>query len=92
MTETGIHLEISQQKTPSGLRYQQLTLELTRGDRGNLIPVAVIYSHLEPGQTIHQEQPYLEITCGPWARGGATAVPDLLMERVKGLLGTSALS
>ena len=92
MTETGIPLEISQQKTPSGFRYQQLTRELTRGDRGNLIPVAVIHSRLEPCQTIQQEQPYLEITCGPWVRGGATAVPEVLMERVKGLLGTAALS
>jgi CRISPR-associated protein Csx3 len=58
-------------------------------DRGNLIPVAVIHSRLEPCQTIHQEQPYLEITCGPWLRGGATAVPEVLMERVKALLGSS---
>lgn len=61
-------------------------------DRGNLIPVAVIHSRLEPCETIHQEQPYLEITCGPWVRGGATGVPEVLLERVKGLLGTAAVS
>jgi len=55
-------------------------------DRGNLIPVAVIHSTLEPCKTIHQEQPYLELTCGPWLRGNATAVPEVLLERVKGLL------
>lgn len=61
-------------------------------DRGNLIPVAVIHSKLEECETIHQQQSYLEITCGSWVRGSATAVPEVLMERVKGLLGTAALS
>lgn len=59
-------------------------------DRGNLIPVATIHSKLEECETIHQQQPYLEITCGPWVRGQATAVPEILIERVKALLGTTA--
>jgi CRISPR-associated protein Csx3 len=58
-------------------------------DRGNLTPLAVIHSTLNPCETIHQEQPYLELTCGPWVRGSATTVPDVLMERVKALLGSS---
>lgn len=58
-------------------------------DRGNLIPLAVIHSTLDSCETIHQQHPYLEITCGPWACGSATTIPAALMERVKGLLTSS---
>lgn len=61
-------------------------------DRGNLEPVAVIHSILTDVQTMHQQQPYLEMTCGPWVRGQVKQVPPVLLERVKGLMGVPATS
>lgn len=57
------------------------------GDRANLKPVAVIHSCLTETLHIHQRQPYLEITCGPWVRGETSGVPQVLLEQVKALLG-----
>jgi CRISPR-associated protein Csx3 len=57
------------------------------GDRGNLTPVAVIHSTLEDVEIVHQQQPFLEITCGPWVMGQQTKVPQVLLERIKELLG-----
>lgn len=55
-------------------------------DRGNLKPVAVIHSTLETQTVIHQQQPYLEMTCGPWICGAATTIPSLLMEQIRQLV------
>jgi CRISPR-associated protein Csx3 len=56
-------------------------------DRGNLKCLAVIHSRLEDSLEIHQRQPYLEITCGPWQRGQTEGVPKVLLEQVLGVLG-----
>ncbi|AVH61974.1 CRISPR-associated ring nuclease Crn3/Csx3 [Nostoc sp. 'Peltigera membranacea cyanobiont' N6] len=52
-------------------------------DRGNLIPVAVIHSSLAEVEEVHQVQPYLEITSGPWVRGRVQKVPEILLKQVK---------
>ncbi|HIK55450.1 MAG TPA: CRISPR-associated protein Csx3 [Synechococcales cyanobacterium M55_K2018_004] len=60
------------------------------GDRGNLKCLAVIHSSLEPCETIHKREPWLEITCGPWVQGNSCAVPSVLLEHLTGtLLGTT---
>ncbi|OLP19166.1 CRISPR-associated protein Csx3 [Leptolyngbya sp. 'hensonii'] len=59
-------------------------------DRGNLKPVAVLRSTLEDCTVVHQQEPYLDMTCGPWVHGKAPTMPDLLMSRIVGLLGTSS--
>lgn len=56
------------------------------GDRGNLKCLAVIHSSLEPCETVHKREPWLEITCGPWVQGNPCAVPSVLLEQVKPLL------
>ncbi|MDH6055980.1 CRISPR-associated ring nuclease Crn3/Csx3 [Umezakia ovalisporum] len=56
------------------------------GDRGNLKPIAVINSVLSTTEIIHQQQPYLEMTVGPWIRGKAPTVPQVLLRRVRGLI------
>ena len=58
-------------------------------DRANLKPVAVIHSCLTETLLIHQRQPYLEITCGPWVRGKTNGVPEVCLEQVKALVGRS---
>lgn len=55
-------------------------------DRGNLKPVAVIHSKLEKCEVTHQQQPYLDMTCGPWTCGQARSLPALLIEQVGGLV------
>ncbi len=55
-------------------------------DRGNLAPVAVIHSTLEPKVEIHGQQPYLELTCGPWQRGNACPIPAALRDCVRALV------
>ena len=55
-------------------------------DRGNLTPVAVIFSVLEDVETVERLDPYLEITCGPWVMGQTKAVPEVLLHRVRSLL------
>ncbi len=55
-------------------------------DRGNLQPVAVIHSTLEQQEIMHQQQPYLEITCGPWISGQESVIPSTLMEQVRTLV------
>ncbi|WP_272819049.1 CRISPR-associated ring nuclease Crn3/Csx3 [Scytonema hofmannii] len=52
-------------------------------DRGNLIPVAVIHSRLEEIEEVHKQEPYLEITCGPWVRGRVKSVPESILKCVK---------
>ncbi|MFL9457623.1 MULTISPECIES: CRISPR-associated ring nuclease Crn3/Csx3 [Nostocales] len=59
-------------------------------DRGNLKPVAVIHSRLEEIEEVHKQEPYLEITCGPWVRGQVKSVSDVLLKQVKKLLQHSA--
>jgi CRISPR-associated protein Csx3 len=56
------------------------------GDRGNLKPIGVINSVLSTAEIIHQEQPYLEMTAGPWIRGNAANVPHSLLKRVRELI------
>lgn len=55
-------------------------------DRGNLKPLAVVRSTLEECEMIHQQQPYLEMTCGAWKRGQGKPVPTVLLDRVRELL------
>jgi len=55
-------------------------------DRGNLSPIAVIHSTLSETETIYPtKESYLEITCGPWIRSAATAVPQILLEKIRNL-------
>lgn len=58
-------------------------------DRANLKPVAVIHSCLEETLHIHQRQPYLEVTCGPWVWGKTSGVPEVCLEEIKELVGRS---
>jgi CRISPR-associated protein Csx3 len=55
-------------------------------DRGNLKPIGVINSVLHTVETIHQQQPYLQITAGPWIRGQAANIPQTLLKRVRELI------
>lgn len=55
-------------------------------DRGNLLPLAVIHSTLTPQFTLHQEHPFLEITCGPWLRGQRPSIPPILLQHLQQLL------
>lgn len=55
-------------------------------DRGHLMPVAVIHSTLEVCEVIQQQQPYLEMTCGPWISGQSRLIPTSLMARVRELV------
>lgn len=50
--------------------------------RGNLIPVAVIYSVLEEMEIIEQVEPILTLTCGAWVRGKPRAIPQILLEKI----------
>ncbi len=56
------------------------------GARGNLKPIGVINSVLSTAEIIHQEQPYLEMTAGPWLRGNAATVPHAFLKRVRDLI------
>ncbi len=58
------------------------------GDRGNLKCLAVIHSRLEPCEEIHQREPVLEITCGPWQAGSRRSLPDPVLQQVRSLLPT----
>jgi len=53
------------------------------GDRGNLQPVAVVHSTLEATAAVHGQEPYLEMTCGPWRQGQIRPLPEVLMEQVR---------
>lgn len=55
-------------------------------ERGNLRPLAVIYSSLETTEWVYQRDPFLEIACGPWRQGQPAAVPQVLLEHVVQLL------
>lgn len=55
-------------------------------DRGNLKPVAVIHSTLEPCEQIHQEYPFLEMTCGPWLAGQTPLIPSILLQQIQILI------
>lgn len=55
-------------------------------DRGNLRPFAVIHSTLDETLQIHRQEPYLELTCGPWVQGQTQGVPEILLEAVQRLL------
>ncbi len=52
-------------------------------DRGNLLPVAVIHSSLAEVEEVHQVQPYLEITSGPWVRGQVKTVSESILKYTK---------
>jgi len=51
-------------------------------ERGNLRPLAVIHSTLKATLQIHQREPFLAMTCGPWVSGQTTTVPQVLLEQV----------
>ncbi|AGY58599.1 CRISPR-associated ring nuclease Crn3/Csx3 [Gloeobacter kilaueensis] len=55
-------------------------------DRGNLVPVAVVHSTLNPSEIIHQRTPFLELTCGPLRRGTPVPIPAMLLDRLRSLL------
>ncbi|MBD2074355.1 CRISPR-associated protein Csx3 [Phormidium sp. FACHB-592] len=55
-------------------------------DRGNLTPLAVLHSRLEPCETIHTREPHLELTCGPWRQEQPRTIPTALLETVQGLI------
>lgn len=55
-------------------------------DRGNLTPLGVIHSVLEPSLQIQQLEPYFEMTCGPWQMGKATAIPEILIASIQKLI------
>ncbi len=54
-------------------------------DRGNLEPVAILHSVLEPCLEAIRQQPWLELRCGPWQRGNACPIPPILLQRLQGL-------
>jgi CRISPR-associated protein Csx3 len=54
-------------------------------DRGNLLPVAVIHSSLAEVEEVHQVQPYLEITSGPWVRGQVKTVSESILKYTKSI-------
>lgn len=54
-------------------------------DRGNLIPVGVIHSSLATVEEVHQLQPYLEITSGPWVRGQVKTVSESILKYTKSI-------
>ncbi|MEC4892534.1 MAG: CRISPR-associated ring nuclease Crn3/Csx3 [Oscillatoria sp. PMC 1051.18] len=55
-------------------------------DRGNLFPIAEIFSVLTDVKMVTQEKPYLKMTAGPWICGETKTLPKELLERVSGLL------
>lgn len=55
-------------------------------DRGNLRSLAVIKSTLDQIEIIHQREPFLEMTCGPWVQGARDGVPEVLLAEVRSLL------
>ncbi|MCF3583358.1 hypothetical protein L2E76_22920 [Planktothrix agardhii 1811] len=59
--------------------------EFCRGS-GNLQPVAVIHSTLDECEVIHQQKPYLELTCGPWISGQTRSIPSLLIKEIQRLV------
>lgn len=52
-------------------------------DRGNLRSLAVIKSTLDETEVVHQREPFLEMTCGPWVQGERDGVPDVLLAEVR---------
>ena len=59
-------------------------------ERGNLKPVAEIISVLDKTQTLHKPEPFLQMTCGPWIRGNASPVPEVLLKRIQALIHSAA--
>lgn len=59
--------------------------EFCRGS-GNLQPVAVIHSTLDECEVLHQQKPYLEMTCGPWISGQTRSIPSLLIKEIQRLV------
>ena len=55
-------------------------------DRGNLLPLAVILSSLGRICRVHQYEPFLEMTCGPWTSRLCREVPDVLLEKAQCLV------
>ena len=56
------------------------------GAQGNLQPVAVIHSTLEQTLEVLQQDPFLEIRCGPWIQGETKGIPAVLREVLEKLL------
>lgn len=50
--------------------------------QGNLQPVAVVHSTLERTFEILQQEPFLEIRCGPWMQGESAEVPYALLKEI----------
>jgi CRISPR-associated protein Csx3 len=55
-------------------------------DQGNLQPLAVIHSTLEPTEIVLQQEPFLELRCGPWVQGETKSIPEILVEQVRASL------
>jgi len=45
-----------------------------------------IHSTLDECEVIHQQKPYLELTCGPWISGQTRSVPSLLIKEIQRLV------
>ena len=54
--------------------------------KGRLQPLAVVHSTLEEGLEIVQQEPFLEIVCGPWVMGQTVGVLGVLREAVVSIL------
>lgn len=55
-------------------------------ERGNLKPLAIVHSTLDSMSQVHQREPYLEITCGPWLQGQPLKTPSVLLEQFTSVL------
>ncbi|WP_024547090.1 CRISPR-associated ring nuclease Crn3/Csx3 [Picosynechococcus sp. NKBG15041c] len=55
-------------------------------DRGNLLPIGVIHSILESTIEIHQQEPFIEMTCGVWKMGQKTPIPEVFIQRIQQLI------
>ncbi|MEO1389815.1 MAG: CRISPR-associated ring nuclease Crn3/Csx3 [Cyanobacteria bacterium J06634_6] len=52
---------------------------------GGLKPIAVIHSVLEARCEVQQQDPFLEMVCGPWVMGETEGIPEVLREMLERL-------
>ena len=52
-------------------------------DRGNLSLLAVVHSSLDETCQLHQHEPVLEMTCGPWRQGHVPHLPEILLSEIQ---------
>ena len=56
-------------------------------EEGGLEPVAVIHSVLKNRCEVMRQEPFLEMTCGPWIMGKTAGIPSALRTAVVQMLG-----